>query len=266
MKSPVRWAGSKKALLPVLREYWETSFSRYIEPFCGSACLFFDLEPKKALLGDINSELIHSYRALSTDPERVIGALKKQRKSKANYYRLRAQDPSRLSTIDRAARFFFLNRFAFNAIYRTNRAGVFNVPYGDPKSSIKFDNGVLRSAATLLERAKLLNSDFESVLDRAKAGDFVYLDPPYAVSARRVFSEYHPDSFSQVDLKRLRSMLAELNRKNVGFVVSYADSAEGRALSKGWSPRRVLTRRHIAGFADARRSAFEILASNLEAH
>lgn len=266
MKSFVRWAGSKKALLPELRSFWPGQNTRYIEPFCGSACLFFDLEPVSGILGDINPEIVTTYRAIRFEPLKVAECLLRFRKAESTYYAVRKISPTGLSDVEVAARFLFLNRLCFNGIYRTNRRGEFNVPYAKPKHPVTFDVGVLLEASQLLRGVELLNSDFEAVLDEAVTGDFVYMDPPYAVAARRVFSEYHPDSFTKDDLERLSASLSALNSRGVHFVVSYADSKEGRSLMAGWNFRRVRTRRNVAGFAGDRRHAFELIGSNMELH
>lgn len=263
MKTPIRWAGSKKALLSELRKHWHGN-TRYVEPFCGSACLFFDIEPKKALLGDINGELITTYRAIKKNPEKVFQLLCKIPKTESSYYKQRAGIRADLSDDQVAARFIFLNRFSFNGIYRTNSRGEFNVPYAKPKERVVFRNKILKEMSRLLKRAELLNLDFEVVLQKVKRDDFVYLDPPYAVASRRVFSEYHPDTFSERDLERLGRVLTSLDRKGAHFVVSYADSSEGRSLLSRWKPRRVRTRRNVAGFAGYRRFAYELIASNRE--
>lgn len=264
MKTPIRWAGSKKSLLPELRKYWNDDTSRYVEPFCGSACLFFDLEPNKAVLGDINGELITTYKAIKRNPGRVTRILQRIPKTKRSYYTNRSTSPKFLSAEHVAARFIYLNRFCFNGIYRTNLRGEFNIPYAKPKERVRFNLATIKSMSRLLKRAALLNADFAKVLEKVKRGDFVYLDPPYAVESRRIFSEYHPDTFSKKDLGRLKRALTALDRKGAHFVVSYADSSEGRSLLRRWKPRRVQTRRNIAGFAGHRRLAYELIASNRE--
>lgn len=264
MITPIRWAGSKKALLPELRKYWGAAQGRYVEPFCGSACLFFDIEPREAILGDINQELITTYRAIRSSPSHIMDRLSRMPKTKSNYYRTRAINPSTLSDVEVAARFIFLNRLCFNGIYRTNTQGQFNVPYARPKGRINFEFETFAQMSSLLERAVLLNDDFENVLSEVERGDFVYLDPPFAVARRRVFSEYHPDSFSKTDIARLRRALKNIDRKGAHFVVSYADSAEGRLLSSDWDFKRIRTRRNVAGFSGDRRVAYELIASNRE--
>jgi DNA adenine methylase len=266
MNPIVRWAGSKRQLLHKLRRYWLNSDARYVEPFCGSACLFFDLEPASAVLGDLNSELIATYRAVRDNAGLVVECMRRLRLGEASYYKIRAIDPILLSEAETAARFLYLNRNCFNGIYRTNQSGRFNVPYAAPKSKSKrrIDVEHIASAARLLDRATLVNGDFESTLERVERGDFVYIDPPYAVADRRIFAEYQADTFCTADLERLESCLEHIDRKGAVFVLSYADSREARRTFARWQPKRVRAKRHIAGFAAKRRTAIEIIASNLK--
>src|SRR5437867_3115484 len=133
MNSFIKWAGSKKQLLPVITDQLPENYSRYIEPFAGSASLFFQLMPKQAILGDINKELIDTYSIIKTNIEGVISQLYQLKKSKKNYYHLRGINPEKLKEEEAAARFIYLNRFCFNGLYRTNKLGIFNVPYGEHK-------------------------------------------------------------------------------------------------------------------------------------
>ena len=120
--------------MPILRTYWKPDHTRYVEPFAGSACLFFSLDPNRAILGDLNADLISTYIEIKYRVDGVLKALSKFRRSKRQYMELRAVDTAKLSRSFRAARFMFLNRFCFNGLYRTNRLGRFNVPYGAQKS------------------------------------------------------------------------------------------------------------------------------------
>lgn len=262
MKSFIRWAGSKRLLLHHLRAYWPGGERRYIEPFCGSACLFFNLEHSQAVLGDLNEELIRAFRAVAKNPYLVLESLKRFPRGEAGYYRVRRLSPMKLAEGERAARFLYLNRYCFNGIYRTNREGLFNVPYGPPKSGSLPDESVIVAASKALREVLLVNGDFEKTLDYVHAGDFVYLDPPYCVDTRRVFREYLPGSFVSSDLTRLAAQLRRLDKLGAVFVISYADCSQARDLLRQWGPRRVRVRRHIAGFSDWRRSAYELIASN----
>lgn len=262
MKSFIRWAGSKRLLLGHLRSHWTGTANRYIEPFCGSACFFFDIGPNSGVLGDLNQELIGAFRAIRSDPYRVLEALRRFPTGEAGYYRVRKMQPSSLAENERAARFLYLNRYCFNGIYRTNGKGEFNVPYGPPRSGKSVDESVVIAASKALTGCLLVNGDFEHTLRHAQAGDFVYLDPPYCLNDRRIFREYLPGSFSISDLERLRAQLERLDKLGVSFLISYADCAEARKLLHPWKPRRIRARRHIAGFSDKRRTAYEVIATN----
>ena len=264
MNPLIRWAGSKRQLLIKLRRYWQNPLARYVEPFCGSACLFFDLEPPHAVLGDLNDELIATYRAVRSDAGLVIECLRRLRLGESSYYKIRSIDPLFLSDAETAARFLYLNQNCFNGIYRTNQCGHFNVPYGPPKTKRKINVAHVASAARLLRRAILISGDFEATLRRVERGDFVFIDPPYAVADRRIFAEYQADTFSTTDLERLAACLDSIDKTGAIFVLSYADSREARSVFARWKPKRVRTRRHIAGFSDKRRTAIEIIASNLK--
>lgn len=265
MRTFIRWAGSKRLTLHHLRPFWPGGRTRYVEPFAGSACLFFDLEPGSAILGDLNGDLINAMRAIRRDVERVIEQLRGFRRGGPAYHRVRSLDPALLSEYERAARFLYLNRYCFNGLYRTNLQGHFNVPYGPPKKGRplpRVDEDLLRAASKLLARALLVHGDFSETLEQCEANDFVYLDPPYAVGSRRVFAEYLPTSFGGGDLDRLADSLDRLDRRGVAFVITYADCAEARALLGRWNPVRIRTPRNIAGFVGSRKYSFELLASN----
>jgi DNA adenine methylase len=258
-----RWAGSKKQLLGTLAPYWSTEFARYIEPFAGSACLFFRIRPKAALLGDINAELIASYRVIGDAPEEVWEQLRGLRADASYYYELRAMVPSTLAPAARAARFIYLNRFCFNGLYRTNAKGQFNVPYGGPRSGSLPSLEDLRTYAAAIQGVSFLASDFVSTLAEAQRGDFVYLDPPYAVAAEwRRGLHYTEDAFAVDDVSRLESALSTLDDLGAIFVVSYADSPEGHRLAKPFYCRSVEVRRSIAGSVFKRVRRTELLISN----
>jgi DNA adenine methylase len=265
MKSPVRWAGSKLQTVAILKAYARSIAGKYVEAFAGSACLFFEIEPRKAVLGDLNPDLMRAYRSLRDDSEAVISALVKISPDEETYYRVRAQDPEEMATSEAAARFFYLNRFCFNGLYRTNRAGKFNVPYGHRKKNESINFSALRQAANVLRAATLINDDFERCLESARCGDFVYLDPPYATSSgTRLFAEYLPDSFAVTDLNRLNDTLIHLNKRGAKFVVSYADVRLAHKAFEQWRISRVSVRRNIAGFVGHRRHAGEIFATNMK--
>ena len=166
----LRWAGSKKQHLPLLKSFWANKFSRYVEPFAGSAVLFFEVDPPCALLADINKELIGTLRAVRAHPTRVHQALSSIPKGREHYNEVRSTAPASLNQIKRAARFIYLNRYCFNGLYRTNSKGEFNVPYGGEKSGSIPSSEQLKSAAKLLKRATLLSTDFRVTLAKVRKG------------------------------------------------------------------------------------------------
>ena len=178
------------------------------------------------------------------------------------YYRVRAEDPSDLTQFERGVRFVYLNRYCFNGLYRTNCRGQFNVPYGRSRTGALPPVEQFLACARLLARAELRAWDFGTALRYVQEGDFVYLDPPYAVRTRRVFREYGPKSFSSGDLERLAWHLEKLDAKGARFLLSYAYCGDAKRLFDRWRVTRDTTRRHIAGFAGARRNTYEMLVTN----
>jgi len=262
-QSFLRWAGSKKQILSILGEYWNDEY-RYIEPFAGSACFFFYLQPNKAILNDINKELILTYREVKYRLPNLVNCLSKFKTGRSEYYKVRSMDQSKMTAIERAARFIYLNRLCYNGLYRTNSAGIFNVPYGgnDKKDIIKYD--ILKSCSRSLKNAKLMSKDFERVLEISKKGDFVYMDPPFSTNQTRVFKEYYNNNFGVEDIIRLRNWMEILDMKSVKFIVSYGECHEANILKNGFYVRKVNVRRNISGFIKGRKIASELLINNIK--
>lgn len=258
----LRWAGSKRKLLPRLLDNVPSGYGRYVEPFAGSACLFFALKPPSAVLADINGDLVATYVQVRDNVEELIERLSALRRGKRAYYALRARDPALLPVVDRAARFIFLNRFCFNGLYRTNKSGSFNVPYGGQKSGSIPPAELLRACSTALQNVTLMESSFEGTLNTVLPGDFVYMDPPYSISSRRVFNEYSNASFAKEQLDLLRTQLERLDEMGVPFLVSYGYSREALDLAQGFASQQTIVQRQIAGFAANRRKSRELMITN----
>lgn len=259
----LRWAGSKRKLLPKLVEFWRPEFERYVEPFVGSGALFYALTPETALLSDLNGELIDTLTTTRNHPDAVYDLLERIPRGKDSYYALRAQDSSVLTPQAQAARFLFLNRYCFNGLYRTDMKGRFNVPYAATKTGHIPDRPTFIRSARLLKRARLLNADFERVVEKhVKVGDFVYLDPPYAVDNRRIFKQYGPQTFGTDDLARLEKSLSIIEARGAHFVLSYAYCAEALRAFRPWRQRKVFCQRNISGFVQHRRRAAELIVTN----
>ncbi|MGJ4727876.1 DNA adenine methylase [Luteimonas sp. SDU101] len=263
--SVIRWAGSKRKLLPILREEYGKSGATgaYIEPFAGSAALFFALQPKKAILADANRELIAALRRLKKDPEGIYREVTSIQNDECTYYKVRSFDDSMRQILTPEGRFFYLNRFCFNGIYRTNKKGEFNVPYGGQRSGGVPSLEKWEYCAKLLSRARLKVGDFcDTVSEHLASDSFVYMDPPYAVSNRRIFKQYSASEFGLEDVRRLIALMKEIDRCGARFLVSYAQSPETLAISNGWRVRRTTAQRNVAGFTEHRRKATEVLISN----
>lgn len=257
-----RWAGSKKKLLPSIKERLPQEYGTYHEPFCGSACLFFDILPGAAALSDMNDELILAYQQIQRSPEQVFEFLKTFEVSKDKYYELRALDLSELAAPARAARFIYLNKLCFNGVYRTNKAGFFNVPMGTKTGKMPTLE-VLRKYSEALQGVSLLKGDFTSVIDNVSQGDLVYLDPPYSKPEGRERGEYGPGSFHFTDIDRLISFLDKVDSVGAYFILSYCDCEIIRSfLREQWNSEVVSVKRHVAGFSAHRKIVDELIVSN----
>lgn len=231
----------------------------------GSACLFFTLSPPKALLSDLNGELIGTFDAVRQHPDAVYSSLARIPRGADSYYSIRKQDPNSLNSIDRASRFLFLNRFCFNGLYRTNLKGEFNVPFASSKTGEIPSWEDFSFAANGLRDVDLRCGDFFSIVsNEVKEGDFVYLDPPYAVQNSRIFRQYGPQTFGLEDLERLRETLEKIDSSGALFLLSYANCEEAKHFFCDWPSIEVEVQRNIAGFAKHRRRASEILVSNFD--
>lgn len=264
VKPLLRWAGSKKKLIPELNQFWQKDkYQRYIEPFVGSAQLYFSISPKNSIISDINEDLIITYNQIKSNPENIFLELEKYHLTKEYYYQLRNLDPTKLNNNQRAARFIYLNRFCFNGLYRTNSKGKFNVPYAGYKTGNLPDLNRLIEISKELYNTKIICGDFEKVIkSNLKKGDFIYFDPPYAVSNVRMFNQYNPQTFGLNDLKRLSKLLYEIDSVGSKFLVSYAESEEANFLSENWKIKKIDTIRFMKGFGKTRNKAKEILIYN----
>lgn len=259
-KPLIRWAGSKRKLLPILRAKMPAEFGTYIEPFCGSASLFFELSNQRAILSDINSELINAYKVIKRS-KTIYEDLVSLPVSDEEYYRWREIQPEELCQEKQAIRFLYLNRYCFNGIYRTNSSGRFNVPVGKRTGGFP-EKSVFEEARKKLHKARLINSDYKKVLRMAKSGDFVYFDPPYSKTSRFT-GEYGVGSFNALSLPDFMEELDALDQRDVKFLFSYRACGEtAESLSAKYIVDRVNVKRHISGFKTEWNEVEEILVRN----
>jgi DNA adenine methylase len=299
----LKWAGGKRQLLPVLAEHYPPTFSRYIEPFMGSAAVFFDLlnsgrlTRKAIVLADVNPDLIGCYRMLRDRPEAVIRALQTLAREYRTggtdaYYdvrdtrfnplraalQARASQPGDVAdmyTPGLAAMLIFLNRTGFNGLFRLNRQGGFNVPAGRYTNPRICDEAHLRSVARALASpgVSIVLQSFDRTLDDTGAGDFAYCDPPYApLSRTSSFANYTADGFTAFDQRRLQQKVVAACKRGAHVVVSNSSAAEilsayttTEAQKAGLHVRPVPARRAINSKASSRGPINELIISNVSA-
>lgn len=223
-KPILKWAGGKTQLLRRLTERMPPKYGKYIEPFFGGGALYYALQPSNAVVADSNPELITLYKAVAMNVKGVIACLKKHTNTEKEYYKIRSQDWIQLSPEEAAARTIYLNRTCFNGLYRVNRKGQFNTPFGHYKNPRILDEENLFAAASLLQKTSIICGDYKDVLrEHAKSGDFVFLDPPYLpISEYSDFKRYTREQFYEEDHKDLA---AEINRlHNLGCYVILTNS------------------------------------------
>ena len=221
----LKWAGGKRQLLPVLLQSIPEHFEAYHEPFLGGGALFFALmrknKIKKAFLSDINCELIETYQAIRDIPDEVLALLRDYPYSKDFFYTLRSRDRNSLSLAERAARMIYLNKTCYNGLYRVNKKGQFNVPFGRYKNPKYYDPENILAVSQSLQGVWLECASFEIVLQNASPGDFVYFDPPYIPkSPTSSFTSYTSTEFSLREHEQLRDVCLELNQRNVKVLLS----------------------------------------------
>lgn len=260
--SIIRWAGSKKKLLPSLVSQIPKDFDRYVEPFCGSACLFFEIQPREALLSDINPELTNAWEQIRLDPK-IRNELVVLPSTKDFYYETRSKDAGRLSNRERAIRFLYLNRKCFNGVYRTNKKGLFNVPMGTRTGDFPSQE-VFDEASEALKSAIIKNLDYFDVIKQSKRGDFFYMDPPYTTGGRFT-GEYGVDSFSSLDLPRLFDAMNLISERGAKFMLSYKASEETVSfLESSYTVNKIKVKRHVQGFKSNWGECEEIIVRNYE--
>jgi len=250
----LKWAGGKRQLLTQLVARMPDSYNSYIEPFLGGGALYFHLQPKKSVIADANSELINLYRVIASDLDAFIHELKQHKNESDYFYEQRARDVTLLNDVEAAARTLFLNRTCFNGLYRVNKKGLFNVPYGKYANPTICDENALAKAATLLRTANIVDTDYRQVLKQyAKPNDFVFLDPPYhPVSQYSDFKRYTKEQFREQDQIDLADEVAKLQDLGCHVVLTNSNSEFILELYKNFQVDVVDAKRNINSKANKR--------------
>lgn len=259
----LKWPGGKRWFVCNHADLLPRHYGTYVEPFLGAGAVYFHLKPARALLGDVNADLVQTYCAIKDHWQALESSLRyRQRRHRedpdAYYYWLRAKVPSDL--VQRASRLIYLNRTCFNGIYRVNQQGKFNVPRGS-KDKVVIETDDFKSMSEVLAGAELIAGDFESLIDRAIGGDFIFCDPPYTVRHNyNGFRKYNEVLFSWADQERLAQALARAALRGVKIVCTNANHKSVRDLyDSALFEHHVLSRYSRISADSAGRSHFEEL-------
>ena len=269
MKPILKWAGGKRQLLDEIDKRLPEKFNNYYEPFVGGGSVFIHLQFSGMTVNDINSELINVYTQIKNNPTRLIKKLKEHKNEEEYYYEIRNKDKdkkkfNKMSKLDKASRFIYLNRTCFNGLYRENSNGEFNVPFGKYKNPIICDEETIRSLSKMFKEKNVtfLNEDYLEIIKMAGKDDFVYLDPPYDVVNATSFTKYSKNDFSRDDQKKLKEALDELDKRGGKFLLSNAKTDFIEDLYKDYTIDIVEASRNINSDASGRGKVEEVMVRN----
>ena len=228
----LKWAGGKRWLVQKHPEVFNIKYNRYIEPFVGSAAVFFHLQPTVSILADKNKNLIETYNAIKNDYKKVFKELRihQVRHCENYYYDIRGKKFR--AEHKKAAQFLYLNRTCWNGLYRVNQNNVFNVPKGT-KNNVILDTDNFEETAKLLQRAQIVCSDFCDTINQAECGDLLFIDPPYTVKHdKNGFIKYNETIFSWEDQVRLRDAAVAAKRRGAKIIITNANHDSVKDLYK----------------------------------
>ena len=247
-KPILKWAGGKTQMLGDLIPKVPTSYGRYIEPFFGGGAMFFALQPENAVVADSNPELINMYRQVADHVDDVINYLKEYENTSEMFYAVRSLEWTSLPKAEAAARTIFLNKTCFNGLYRVNKQGRFNVPFGKYKNPKICDEDGLRAASEVLKKAEILCGDYLLVLEHyAQPGDFVFLDPPYLpTSEYSDFKRYTKEQFYEEDHVELAKMIMTLHERGCHVILTNSNHPLVHELYAPFTIDVIQTKRYIS--------------------
>lgn len=273
LAAPVlKWVGGKRQLMSEIEKVLPKTYTTYYEPFIGGGAVLFELQPNKAVINDVNGELINLYNVIKDDVELLIEDLKKHENTPEYFYSIRELDRKKdkyenLSNVEKASRIVYLNKTCFNGLFRVNKAGEFNSPFGKYKNPNIVDEVTLKAVSKYFNKAdiKILNGDFEASLKGIRKGAFVYLDPPYdPVSNSANFTGYDKGGFNRDEQIRLKKLCDKLDKKGVKFLLSNSATDFIKDLYKDYNIKIVKAKRTINSNGNARGEVDEVLVRNYE--
>lgn len=266
----VKWVGGKRQLLDEITPRLPKRITSYCEPFLGGGAVLFAIQPSKAIVNDLNEDLIAVYEVIRDDVDLLIEDLKKHENDSEYFYAMRDKDRDKeiyqsMSKVERASRLIYLNKTCFNGLFRVNSSGEFNSPFGHYKNPNIVNEPVLRAVNKYFSANSIsfFNEDFSVTLDRVGKGSFVYLDPPYdPVSDTSSFTGYNKGGFDRAEQMRLKQCCDELTKRGVKFLLSNSATAFIKDLYKGYNISVVQAKRAINADASKRGAIEEVLIRN----
>ena len=268
----VKWVGGKRQLITEIDKYIPSQISTYYEPFLGGGAVFFYLQPKKAVVNDINEELINLYQVIQDNVEELIEDLKKHKNEPDYFYSIRELDRDlevykKLTPVERASRIHYLNKTCYNGLFRVNSQGQFNVPFGRYKNPNIVNKTTLRAVSNYFNSAKITFKccDFEEAVKGARKGSFIYFDPPYdPVSDTSSFTGYDKGGFDRQEQIRLKKLCDKLNRRGIKFLLSNSETEFILDLYRDYKIEIVQAKRSINSKGNKRGEVNEVLVMNYE--
>ncbi|WP_373069440.1 DNA adenine methylase [Sulfurimonas sp.] len=267
-KPVIKWVGGKRQLINELKSFLPKKYNRYFEPFIGGGALFFSLKQHNSFISDYNHELTNLYSTIKNDTDKLIKDLKKHKNTEEYYYEMRALDRDekkykRLSNVQKASRFIYLNKTGFNGLYRVNSKGQHNVPYGKYKNPTWLDEENLKECSKLLAHTEIQTGDFEVVKEHVQKGDFVYFDPPYVpVNKTSSFTSYTDQGFDSKMQERLKELCDYIDSIGAYFMLSNSYTDYILDLYKDYDIKTVMATRAVNSKASGRGKIKEVVVLN----
>ena len=266
----VKWVGGKRQLLNDIEEKMPRTFGTYYEPFFGGGAVLFHLQPKKAVINDLNKDLMLTYQVVKDNPNELLESLFKHENTSEYFYSIRDKDRSSIfyssmPRIDKASRLIYLNKTCYNGLFRVNSSGQFNTPFGAYKNPNIVNEPVIRAVSIYLNQneVEILTGDFAKAVASAKKGDFVYFDPPYyPMSDTANFTGYNEGGFDDKEQIRLRDLCIELDKKGIYFMVSNSSAKFILDAYKDFNIDYVKARRSVNSNASGRGEIDEVIITN----
>ncbi|MDR0900915.1 MAG: DNA adenine methylase [Methanobrevibacter sp.] len=268
----VKWVGGKRQLLSTLDKYIPSNFDAYCEPFIGGGALLFHLKPSVAIANDVNSELINMYKIIKSNVDELIDDLSTYKNEADYFYEIRSLDRNKkeyekLSDVKKASRLLYLNKTCFNGLFRVNKSGEFNTPFGRYKNPNIVNKTILMAVSDFFNENDVIfyNFDFEKVLDKLEENTFVYLDPPYdPISDTSSFTGYNKGGFDKKEQARLKKSCDKLNSKGIKFLLSNSNTDFINELYKDYKIEKVKAKRSVNSVASKRGEIDEVLIRNYD--